>query len=185
MKANKKSEALEWFKAIIVALILVYFIKLLFFDVLTIDGVSMEPTLHNGERVFVNILSCKIKKPGRFDLVIFTPSIERDSLYIKRAIGFPGDTVKITGGKVYVNNTRLNESYLSPNTYTEAETEPFIIHVPEGSIFVLGDNRECSEDSRDSTLGPIPLKSIRGIAEYRIFPLDQMCKLLPDTSDLK
>lgn len=177
MDENIKSEAMEWFKAIIVALLVVFTVKLLFFDILSIDGISMEPTLLDRERVFVNIIGYKIGRPDRYDIVIFNPPIEKNSYFIKRVIGLPGDTVKISGGKVYVNDKELDENYLLPGSYTDAVLDPLVVNVPEDYVFVLGDNRDNSEDSRDPRLGPIPIKSIKGRAVFRIFPFSKMGKL--------
>jgi signal peptidase I len=177
MQKNPSQEAIEWFKAIITALAIVVTIKLLFFDILSISGISMQPTLHDKEKIFVDIIGYKIGKPKRYDIIVFTPSIEKNSYFIKRIIGMPGDTVKISNGKVYINDEKLDEEYLPPNTYTDALSDPFIIDVPYDSVFVLGDNRSSSEDSRDSRLGPIPLKSIKGHAAFRILPLSRIGKL--------
>lgn len=177
MDENIKHEAAEWLKAIIVALLIVFTVKLLLFDILSIDGISMEPTLHDRERVFVNIIGYKIGKPDRYDIVIFNPSIEKSSYFIKRVIGLPGDIVKISGGKVYVNNEELDENYLFPDSYTKAGLDPLVVDIPEGHVFVLGDNRDNSEDSRDPRLGPIPIKSIKGHAVFRVFPFSKMGKL--------
>ena len=177
MQKNPNQEAIEWFKAIIAALAIVVTIKLLFFDVLSINGISMQPTLHDRERIFVDIIGYKIGKPKRYDIIVFTPSIEKNSYFIKRIIGMPGDTVKISNGNVYINDEKLNEEYLSPNTYTDVLSDPFIVNVPYGSVFVLGDNRSSSEDSRDPRLGTIPLKSIKGHAAFRVLPLNKIGKL--------
>ena len=99
---------------------------------------------------------------------------ESQSYYIKRVIGVFGDTVEIKSGKVYVNGHQLEENYLSPGTITNGSIS---LKVPEGKVFVLGDNRELSEDSRDPRLGPIPVKSIKGHAVYRLFQLNSMERL--------
>jgi signal peptidase I len=134
----------------------------------------MKPTLYTGDRVFVNIIGMRITQVKHSDIIVFTPSIEPDSFYIKRIIGLPGDTVKIKGGKVSVNGTELNETYLAPGTATSGDLE---INIPEGKIFVMGDNRGSSEDSRDPRLGPVPIKSIKGKAVFRLFPINDIKKL--------
>lgn len=174
MDQNLKHEILDWVKAIVSALAIVLIIKIFLFDMLSIDGISMQPTLHDKERVFVNIIEYKLGKPQHQDIIVFTPSIEKNAYYIKRVIGIPGDTVRISGGKVYVNDTELKEDYLSPGVNT---TGNLTVKVPEDSVFVLGDNRNNSEDSRDPRLGTIPYNSIKGHALYRIFPFDKIRKL--------
>ncbi|KPU42674.1 signal peptidase I S [Oxobacter pfennigii] len=174
MQDNLKKEIYEWIKALAVALTVVFLLKFFIFDIMAIDGISMEPTLHHKDRVFVNIAGFKMGQPKHNDVVIFTPSIEPDYYYVKRIIGIPGDTVTIKSGKVYVNDVLLNEEYLSPGTYTSPD---MTIEVPEGKVFVLGDNRGSSEDSRDPRLGPITIESIKGSVEFRLFPFDKIQKI--------
>jgi len=174
MQEGFTKEIQEWAKAIITSLVIVFFIKFSLFDIMAIDGISMEPTLSHGDRVFVNIIGYKIGTPKKQDVVIFTPSIDKGSFYVKRIIGTPGDTVKIKDGNVYVNDIMLNEDYLYPGTSTEGN---LVINVPEGFVFVLGDNRNHSEDSRDPRLGPVPIKSIKGKVISRIFPLNKIKKI--------
>jgi len=169
-----KKELQEWLKSILIALVVVFFIKFLVFDIMAIDGISMQPTLYDKDRVFVNIAGYRIGTPKKLDVIIFTPSIDTKSYYVKRVIGLPGDTIRITGGKVYVNDIQLEEKYLSTGTRTEGNVK---LTVPEGRVFVLGDNRNNSEDSRDPRLGPVPIKSIKGSVEFRIFPLDKIKKI--------
>ena len=175
---NIKNEIIEWIKAIAIAVVAVFIIKFFLFDVILIDGTSMEPTLHNKDRVFVNILGYKVGKPKHNDVIIFTPSIDKNSFYIKRVIGLPGDTVEIKDDKVFLNGELLDETYLAPGTVTRPFTEDTLtIKVPEGTVFVLGDNRESSEDSRDFRLGPVPIKSIKGRAVFRLYPFNDMKKI--------
>lgn len=174
MEENLKKELFEWIKAIVVALVVVFVIKFFIFDIMAIDGMSMEPTLHHRDRVFVNIIGYKLGNPNRQDVIIFTPPIQKDSYYVKRIIGVPGDTVVVKGGKVYVNGTQIDEKYLSPGTYTEGNVD---LKVPEGKVFVLGDNRGNSEDSRDPRLGPVPIESIKGKVVFRLFPINNINKI--------
>lgn len=174
MDESLKKELFEWLKAIVVSLIVVFFIKFFIFDIMAIDGISMEPTLHDKDRVFVNIAGYKLENPEHGDVIIFTPSIDKDSYYVKRVIGVAGDEIRIKNGRVFVNNVELNEIYLTPGTRTEGNVN---LKVPEGTIFVLGDNRNNSEDSRDPRLGPVPLKSIKGRVSYRVFPFNKVKKI--------
>jgi signal peptidase I len=174
MQDSLYKELREWAKAIIIAFFVVFFMKFFLFDVIAISGISMVPTLADRDRVFVNIMGYKLSGPERQDIVIFAPSIDPKSLYIKRVIGVAGDTVSIKDGKVYVNDMELDEYYLPPGEYTEGDVT---LKVPDDSVFVLGDNRSNSEDSRDKRLGPIPVKSIKGKALYRVFPVKNLKKL--------
>lgn len=175
---NIKNEILEWIKAIVIAVISVFIIKFFLFDVILIDGISMEPTLHDKDRVFVDIIGYKIGKPKHNDVIIFTPSIDKNSYYIKRVIGLPGDTVEIKNDRVFLNGKLLDEGYLAPDTVTKPfHDDTLTIKVPEGTVFVLGDNRGSSEDSRDLRLGPVPIKSIKGRAVFRLYPFNDIKKI--------
>lgn len=172
MQEGWKKELIEWARSISFALIIVFVIKFFIFDIVAIDGISMQPTLYDKDRVFVSILDYEIGTPKCQDVIVFTPPVEEDSYFIKRVIGLPGDTVKISGGSVYVNDIKLIEPYIAPGTITSGD---LILKVPEGMVFVLGDNRGNSEDSR--YFGPISIKSIKGRAVYRVFPFSEMNKL--------
>jgi len=130
-----------------------------------VDGQSMEPTLQSGEFVIVNKLAYKLSAPELSDVIVFhyprDPKIE----YIKRVIGLPGDVVKITNGSVLVNEQQLDEPYIKAPPNYQAEWT-----VPEDSLFVLGDNRNNSSDSR--TWGMVPVENIIGRAELIYWPPD-------------
>ena len=110
-----------------------------------VDGLSMEPSLHNGEYILVNKVDYLIHSPERGDIVVFRaiPANQPDRDFVKRIIGLPGETVAVHDGGVYVNNRRLSESYIeAPPDYTFPASK-----VPANSYFVLGDNRNNSQDS--------------------------------------
>ncbi len=129
-----------------------------------VESISMLPTLEAGNYVIVNKLAYKFGSPSRGDIIIFRypPDPQREP-YIKRVIGLPGDVVEVSGGMVYVNNQPLNEPYISaPPDYTGTWT------VPEGSLFVLGDNRNRSSDSH--SWGMVPLENVIGKAWIVYWP---------------
>jgi signal peptidase I len=128
----------------------------------------MEPTLFNNNVV---VTQMNVKHLQRGEVVVFDAKPVEDENYIKRVIGLPGDIVEIKVGHVYVNGIEIQEPYLSKDTVTEPE---MMVKVPENEIFVLGDNREESQDSR--FIGTIPFEKIRGRAYFRIFPLNKMGK---------
>jgi signal peptidase I len=97
MQEGWKKELIEWAKSISFALIIVFVIKSFLFDIVAIDGISMQPTLYDKDRVFVSILSYEIGAPKHQDIIVFTPPVDKDSYFVKRVIGIPGDTVKISG----------------------------------------------------------------------------------------
>ncbi len=110
-----------------------------------VHQMSMEPNFHEAQRVVVSKAAYFWNEPGRGDVIIFEAPISPGEDFIKRVIGLPGDTVEVKNGKVYVNDIAIEEPYLAaPPAYTMS-----IITVPEGMYFVLGDNRNQSNDSHN------------------------------------
>ncbi len=128
-----------------------------------VDGSSMEPTLHNGEFLIVNKLAYKLGSPAIGDVVVFHFPGNPDQEYIKRIIGLPGDQVVIQQGRVFVNGRSLEENYIAAPPAYEASW-----NVPQGAIFVLGDNRNNSSDSH--SWGPVPLENVVGKAVFVYWP---------------
>lgn len=172
MRKKRKSELIEWIKSFAIALSIVLFVKFFVFDIIPIENVSMQPTLYGGDRVFLDMIAYKFSTPKRSDVVIFTPPVDKDSYYIKRVIGIPGDIISIHDGSVFINGRRLDEPYLPAGTITNGDLSASI---PKGFVFVMGDNREDSSDSRD--FGPISLKSVKGHALFMVFPFTRAGKL--------
>lgn len=135
-----------------------------------LDGPSMQPGLHTNERVLVNSLAYVFREPQRGDVIVFHPPNALTQRYIKRVIGLPGDTIRLTLNSVYVNGILLNEPYIAsaPRGYTE-NPEPETVHLGPGQFFVMGDNRTNSQDSR--YFGPISQRDIIGKAEFVVWPL--------------
>ncbi len=128
-----------------------------------VDGDSMDPTLLSGEYLIVNRLSYRFANPQRGDIIVFYPPPHPDEEYIKRVIGLPGDQVEVKGGHVYVNGQLLDEPYLQARTDT-----PGIWKVPAGQLFVLGDNRDNSSDSRE--WGTVAMDKVVGKAVLVYWP---------------
>ncbi len=125
---------------------------------------SMEPNFQQGECIMVNKVSYHSTGPQRGEVIVFHPPVESQFPYIKRVIGLPGDTVEIKDGKVFVNNISLDEKYImAPPDYTMAA-----IQVPENEYFVLGDNRNNSNDSH--TGWTVPRANIIGKAWFIYWP---------------
>ncbi|WP_324668384.1 signal peptidase I [Geochorda subterranea] len=152
--------------AAILALLIMTFVARAF----TVEGNSMLPTLHDGERLMVDKLTYRFHEPQRGDIVVFRYPLDPREHYIKRIVGVPGDEVAVRNGRVFVNGTPLDESYLASPTLGRFGP----VRVPEGHYFVLGDNRNNSEDSRDPRLGFIPRELIEGRAIWRYWPLARM-----------
>lgn len=167
----KKSEIWELIKILVIAAVLAVTIRFFLFTPIIVDGESMMPTLENRDRMIVNKLSYKIGEPKRFDIVVFHATEEKD--YIKRVIGLPGDTIEYKNDTLYINGKEMDEPYL--DEYKKllvggTLTEPFKVKVPEGYIFVMGDNRRYSKDSRH--IGPVPIDEILGKASIIYWPLE-------------
>jgi signal peptidase I len=129
-----------------------------------VESISMQPTLYAGNFVFVNKLAYTWGEPARGDIIVFRyPPDPTQVPYIKRIIGLPGDHVRVGSGKVYVNGDQLVEPYLLASTHPDNEWV-----VPAGNVFVMGDNRNNSSDSR--SWGPVPLENIIGKAEVVYWP---------------
>ena len=133
-----------------------------------VSGSSMEPDLHNGERILVNKVGYSFHQPERGDVVIFHPPRNSESTpFIKRIIGLPGDTVEIKGGKVYINGSPLDEPYIEdPPNYTLSQRK-----IQPDNYFVLGDNRNNTSDSH--IWGTVPRENIIGEALLSLWPPQQ------------
>ncbi|MFN0092332.1 MAG: signal peptidase I [Acidimicrobiales bacterium] len=178
-KARSRNRwALEWLLVIVVALAGAYAIKTFLVQAFVIPSGSMQPTLKIGDRVLVSKLNYRFGEVQRGDIVVFhnpTPRAEqgRDDFpqLIKRVIGLPGDVLQATAPdyRVKVNGVALEEAYLGPGVRTRELESP--VEVPPGHVFVMGDNRANSRDSR--FIGPIEENDIIGEAFLRIWPLNR------------
>ena len=156
----------------IVALLIVKFV----IQRTAVEGSSMEPTLYNGENLMVDKISYRLGEPKRFDIIVLRP-FENDpkTLYVKRIIGLPGETVQIKNdGTILINGEKLEESYgkevIKPENIGRAKDE---ITLGKDEYFVMGDNRNNSGDSRSKTVGNIKKSNIIGKALLRIWPLNK------------
>lgn len=170
-KASRRRRAtIEWIVLIGAALIIALVIKTFLFQAFYIPSESMVPTLKVGDRVLVNKLSYDLHDVHRGDIVVFKapPEASSDGIddLVKRVVGLPGDTVEARDdGRVYVNDRRLEEPYLPDATRT---AEFPATKVPAGHLFMMGDNRGASRDSR--YFGPIAESAIIGRVFLRIWP---------------
>ncbi len=165
----------DFLQGIVVFLAILVMVYLFLFSPQEISGRSMEQTFFNGEYVLTNKIIYKLRSPKRGEVVIFKSPRNKEIDYIKRVIGLPGDTVRLSNGVIYVNGLKIEEPYLAPGITTEiesflAENQDFL--VPEGTYFVAGDNRPHSADSRD--FGPIPLEDFIGREIVRYWPFTKI-----------
>ncbi len=181
MTTRGKSETVEWLKAIVVALLFAVLIRYFLFAPIIVEGQSMMPTLHHTDRMIVNKIGYTIGEPKRFDIIVFHATEDQD--YIKRIIGLPGDKIEYRNDSLYINDQQYDEPYLEGLKDSLAPgdvlTYDFTLEqitnetvVPEGHVFVLGDNRRHSLDSRD--IGFIPLEEVIGKANIIYWPLQDI-----------
>jgi len=168
IKKGKKSMIRELLETVISAGIIAFIIITFIGQVTVVRGASMEPTLHDNERLVANKIIYRFQSPERNEIVIFRPPIGVKRNYIKRIIGIPGDKIEIVKGEVYLNDKKLEESYVKNRSY---ESMPPAI-VPDNSFFVLGDNRPNSSDSR--YWGFVPRKNVVGRAWVVFWPLSKI-----------
>ena len=134
-------------------------------------GSCMEPNLNTGERLLGNKFVYRFDKPARGDIVVFKYPRDPSKFFIKRIIALPNETVQIRSGKVYVNGRKLDESqYVVKIPHGHYPPE----RVPKGAVFVLGDNRDESNDSR--FWGVLPTRNIQAKACLRYWPCSRICK---------
>lgn len=168
---ESKDDMMDWIKSISFAIIVAVFINTFLFNSTYVLGNSMQPTLHEKDRLFSVKVSLFFKGPERGDIVIIKAPDNDKKDYIKRIIGVEGDLVEIIEGRVYVNQKLLEEDYIEPDSYTHIYNID-TWEVAQGEVFVLGDNREknASKDSR--TFGTVDVKNVKGITGFRYFPID-------------
>lgn len=140
----------------------------------SVIGPSMSPTLESGEKVLVNRFVYKLFDPKQNDLIVFQPNgNEKSHYYVKRVIALPGDTVQIKDGKIYVNGELLIENVETEKIENAMMAENEIV-VGEDEYFVLGDNRNNSEDSRYASIGNVKKDHITGQAWMVVYPFDRI-----------
>lgn len=172
-KSSPARSAIEWALVIAGALLVAFLIRTFLLAAFYIPSASMVATLEEGDRVLVNKLSYRLHDVNRGDIVVFErPPSEPDTGiedYIKRVIGVPGDVIDIKDCHVVRNGEVLNESYVADGACTSPQDEALPYTVPPGEVWVMGDNRQVSIDSR--TFGSIRESTIVGRAFLRIWPL--------------
>ncbi len=163
---DKWKELWDWVRSILIAVALALLIRLFLFEVFVVEGRSMYPTLNETERLMVNKVIYRFDQPEIGDIVVFEYQPGRD--FIKRVIGSAGDKVEILGGRVYVNDQLIEEPYL----LDDMEMNDFgPVEVPAGYLFLMGDYRINSMDSRDPRVGFVSIEDLKGRAFYIFWPL--------------
>jgi len=162
-------EAKDWIASILIAVVVAFCIRTFIVEPYLVEGPSMRPTLKNHERLIVNKFIYRFRAPERGEVLVFSYPKDTSRDFIKRVIAVPGDTIEIRDGKVYLNNQLQNETYILEamrGSYPPST-------VPEGHVFVMGDNRNNSEDSRFQDVGFVPFDLLKGKASLVFWPLDE------------
>ncbi|MDO4269167.1 MAG: signal peptidase I [Eubacteriales bacterium] len=157
----------SWVVDIVVALSFAWFCLTFFGWQITISGQSMQPLFNSGDMVLANRLIYDFGKPKRMDVVVFEREDKKTN--VKRIIGIPGDTVQIEGGILYVNGEPVEDETLRNVSLAGLAENP--VELGEGEYFLLGDNRDSSEDSRFANVGNVREEQIQGKVWLRILPL--------------
>ena len=150
----------------LVALVALFYA--VFLNLSVVRGASMSPSIHDGDRILVEPWSYLFYGVERGDVVVLRYPLDPRVDYIKRVIGLPGDEITLAGGHVWVNGDLLHEPYI-----TEVDPRSYLsTRVREDHVFVLGDNRPCSSDSRE--FGQVPSDFLRGRVDLRLWPLGRL-----------
>jgi len=158
----------ETLETVIIAAAIALLIRFLIVEPFRVDGPSMEPTLYTGDMLVVNKFMYRFTSPKRGDVIIFRYPRQLQKDYVKRVIAVAGETIEVRMGRVYVNGQLFEEGFTTkPSISSFPRTE-----VPGGSVFVLGDNRSNSEDSR--YFGAVPLSNIKGRAMVVYWPIPRI-----------
>lgn len=182
MAKERASDWLSWFKIVIVALIFALLVRKFLFSPIIVEGPSMQPTLYSQDQMIVNKFTYYFKQPERFDIIVFHASEQKD--FIKRVIGLPGEHIMIQDDVLYVDGEPIEQSFLemssnhhfySINTadYNLEDAEGNDAIIPEGYLFVLGDNRHNSTDSRHD-LGLVSIDEVVGKTNLIYWPPKRM-----------
>ena len=166
-------EAKSWIISIVSAIAVALLIRTFIVELYVVDGPSMQPTLQDGERLVVNKFIYHWRDPIKSEVIIFRYPRDHSRDFIKRVIAVGGDTIEIKDGHVFVNDALVNEDYIAEKTRTEFPK----LTVPEGTLFVCGDNRRNSLDSRFPDVGFVPLELVKGKAALIFWPIDNLAAL--------
>ena len=163
-----------WIKDILVAVVIALLI-MTFIKPTIVKESSMQPTLYANNYIFLSKQAYLFAEPKRGDIIVFHTDLMtadgHEKLLIKRIVALPGDVITIEDGNVYIDDTQLTEPYINSDY-----TRDFVDHleIPEGYVFVMGDNRDVSIDSRDPRVGCVPIKLIVGKAVFRLYPFNSI-----------
>jgi len=170
LRKRRRRVLAELFVIVLVAFVLVFgLVRPFVFESFRIPTESMVPTLEVGDRVLANKFVYSFTKPGRGDIVVFGGVGGEEETLIKRVVGVAGDEILVQDGVLFVNGDSQKEPYLNTEFPSRDSYGP--VAVPEGHVFLMGDNRGNSSDSR--VFGPVPLENLEGKAFFRFWPVSR------------
>lgn len=170
---RRKAVLSVWLRDLIISLAISCFIIIFLYQPVKVEGTSMMPSLEDQERIFVNKFVYRLEPIQRGDIIVFAYPGDPSKSYVKRVLGLSGDRIRIDNGVVYVNDRMIDEPYVLPK-YFDARSFPEL-RVPPHSLYVLGDHRSVSNDSRD--FGPVEELFVTGKAVFVYWPVDKMGEL--------
>ena len=165
---REKSFWVDLAETIIIAVILAFILKTYVLETTLVNGPSMEPTLYTGERLWSIKILYRFTEPHKGDVVVFQYPLDPRRDFVKRVIAVAGDKVEVRNGRAYINGAPVVEKYVK---YPGGPDYPPTL-IAKGFIFVMGDNRRNSDDSR--SFGPVPLKNVKGHPFLRTWPLNRI-----------
>ncbi len=169
--SKSRHEFFEWIDALVFCAVTIILIFLFFFRMVTVQGVSMEPTFQEGDRLIIRSVAYT---PERGDVVVLDSYTGLGKPLVKRVVAIGGDVIDIDPGTgdVYINNELVDEPYIDGSRTVVYDVQ-FPLTIDEGHVFVMGDNRDNSQDSRSSSVGQIDERGIMGKVVLRIFPFNR------------
>lgn len=171
-ETTTRGEIYDWMQSLVFALIICIIVFVFIFRIVDVSGDSMNPTLLNGDKL---VVSDVFYKPKQGDIVIFRKDEYKAEALVKRVIATEGQTIEIDfdRGRVYVDGKLLDEPYIAEPTHNQLDFQGPQT-VPEGCVFVMGDNRNASSDSRRAQIGMVDERLIVGKVLLRVFPFDSI-----------
>jgi signal peptidase I len=167
-------DIIELIKSIFIAIVAAVLIITFVFETVSVDGQSMSPTLAHKDRLIVEKVSYYFRKPKANDIIVLKYPADTREKFIKRVIAVAGDKVKIEDNRLFINGIEKDEPYIKEKFINGFYNE---VTVPENTIFVLGDNRNNSKDSRFPDVGFVNLKLVVGRAALRIYPFNNIGRI--------
>lgn len=169
------NETREWVLTILVTIVLIFVIRTYIFSPVIVEGDSMNPTLIEGDRLFINKIGMYIGDIDRLDIVVFKG--KNNTHYIKRVVGMPGDRLQFKNNHLYINGELVSENYVIEDGFQRDMTLDTLYgyeKIPENYYFVLGDNRPNSMDSRQRSIGLVHESKILGASNVIVWPLNRI-----------